>query len=102
MSAYAVFQVVVIALVVAWSAAFALRRLLPRVYRSIQASLAKRLVSSTNAFMHKLGERITPHQVASGAGCGSGGGCSSCGTCATTATTSSDIRPLVFHPRAKP
>ena len=99
---YAIFQALVITLVVAWSAWFAAQRLFPRSYRAVQANLAKRLAASSNAFMRTVGDRITPLQVASGAGCGSGGGCSSCGTCVPSSSHSpGDMRPLVFHPRAK-
>ena len=99
---YAVFQFFAIALILAWSLWFAARRLFPRSYRAAQAKLAQRLGASSHAVLRTLGEKLTPHQVASGAGCGSGGGCSSCGTCAPSAAPTSDVHPLVFHPRAKP
>jgi hypothetical protein len=67
----------------------------------VQANLAKRLAVSSNAFLRTLGDRMTPLQVASGAGCGSGGGCSSCGACVPSSPSPADVRPLVFHPRAK-
>ncbi|HEX7917060.1 DUF6587 family protein [Rudaea sp.] len=98
---YAIFQSAAIALILAWSLWFATRRLFPRSYRAAQALLAQRLVASSNALLRALGKKLTPHQVASGAGCGSGGGCSSCGTCAPAATTPSDVRPLVFQPRPR-
>jgi hypothetical protein len=101
MSAYSVFQSIVIACVVVWSVWFAARRLFPRSYRAAQAGVASHLVASPSKFLHALGTRIVPLQVANGAGCGSGGGCSSCGTCATPSASPSDVQPLVFHPRAK-
>lgn len=98
---YAIFQFFVIALILAWSLWFAARRLFPRSWRAAQARLARSLAASPNATLHALGIKLTPHQVASGGGCGSGGGCSSCGTCATTMTSSDNARPLLFHPRTK-
>ncbi|MGH8122676.1 MAG: DUF6587 family protein [Rudaea sp.] len=99
---YAIFQGVVIALVVAWSVWFAARRLFPRSYRRGQAALARRLAASSYGFLRSLGDRITPLQVASGAGCGSGGGCSSCGACVRSSSPSpGDGPPLALHPRAK-
>jgi len=98
---YAIFQFFAIALILAWSLWFAARRLFPRSYRAAQAKLAQHLVASSNAMLHALGAKLTPHQVASGAGCGSGGGCSSCGTCAPSAPSTVDARPLIFHPRPK-
>ncbi|MBS0584324.1 MAG: hypothetical protein JSS42_14605 [Proteobacteria bacterium] len=98
---YAVFQSVAIALILAWSLWFAARRLFPRSHRAAQAQLARRLGASSNAMLRALGAKLTPQQVASGAGCGSGGGCSSCGTCAPSAAPANDVQPLVFHPRAK-
>jgi len=99
---YAIFQSFAIALILAWSLWFAARRLFPRSYRAAQAQLARWLAASSNAALRALGAKLTPQQVASGAGCGSGGGCSSCGTCAPATAPANDVHPLVFHPRAKP
>ncbi len=98
---YAIFQTLVITLVVAWSAWFAAQRLFPRSYRGVQATLAKRLAVSPSPFLRTLGDRITPLQVAGGAGCGSGGGCSSCGACVRSAPVSADAQAPVLRPRAK-
>ena len=102
MSAYGIFQTVTIALIVLWSAAYAARRLFPRTYRGVLAHLAQPLAASSHTLLRALGERLMPQQIASGAGCDSGGSCSSCGTCATTPSPPSDVRPLVFQPRTKP
>ncbi|MBS0589776.1 MAG: hypothetical protein JSR65_03960 [Proteobacteria bacterium] len=79
---YAIFQSLAVAAIVIWSVAFALRKWFPRSARAVQAKLARRLAASSMPLMHELGAKLTPQQVASGAGCGSGGGCSSCGACA--------------------
>lgn len=98
---YTIFQSFVIAAILAWSLWFSARRLFPRSYRAMQARLAQQLSASPNATLRSLGTKLTPQQVASGAGCGSGGGCSSCGTCAPSAGPTNDVHPLVFHPRVK-
>lgn len=98
---YAVFQFIAIAAIVAWSLWFCARRFFPRSVRAVQAQFAHRLAASPNAMLRSVGVKFTPQQVARGAGCGSGGGCSSCGTCAPTVSVQSDVRPLVFQPRAK-
>ena len=98
---YAIFQSFAIALILTWSLWFAARRLFPRSYRAAQAKFAQRLAASPNATLQALGTRLTPHQVAGGTGCGSGGGCSSCGACAPTMSRPDDARPIVFHPRAR-
>ncbi len=98
---YAIFQAAVIVLVLAWSLWFSAKRLFPRGYRAVVARLAKRFSASPNAALHAFGERITPQQIASGAGCGSGGGCSNCGTCAAPRAAADAAQPLIFRPRAK-
>jgi len=99
---YAVFEAIVISLVLAWSLWFALRKFFPRAYRGALAQLASRLVQSSRASVHALGERLMPLQVESGGGCDSGGGCSTCGTCASTAPSPDNVtHPLIFHPRVK-
>ena len=97
---YAIFQTIAIAAILAWSLWFAAQRLFPRSYRAAQAKLAHGLSASSNVTLRTLGTKLTPQQVARGAGCGSGGGCSSCGTCAPS-IAASDAHPLVFHPRTK-
>ena len=98
---YAIFQAVVVTLVIGWSLWFSVRRFLPRVYRGAVARVAAALETSSQPAMRALGAKLMPHQVASGGGCDSGGGCSSCGTCAPNAAPPSDVHPLVFRPRAK-
>ena len=98
---YAIFQVVVIALILAWSLWFALRRFFPRAYRGALARLVAPFARSSRPALRDLATRLMPTQVASGAGCDSGGACASCGTCAPTTTSMGEARPLVFHPRAK-
>lgn len=102
-SIYAIFQVMAITLIVACSMWSAWRRVAPRSFRAAQAQLAAVLGASAFRALRTLGTRITPIQVASGAGCGSGGGCSSCGTCASgiKVTAPSTEHPLVFRPRPK-
>ena len=99
---YAIFQAVVITLILAWSVRFAVRRFFPRAYRSALAHLVAPLARSPRQTLRDLAARLMPTQVASGAGCDSGGACASCGTCAPTPTTlQGEAKPLVFHPRAK-
>jgi hypothetical protein len=98
---YTIFEIVVIALIGAWSAWFAARKFFPRACRKLQARLATALARSPHARARALAARVMPREVESGAGCDSGGGCSTCGNCASTATPAGDVHPLVFHPRAK-
>lgn len=96
---YAILQAVVIALIVAWSAWFAARRLLPTASRRAQAELASWIEQPMHAgWMRRIGHSMQPVQTASG-GCGSSG-CSTCGACAPAAKV--EAQPLVFHSRAKP
>jgi hypothetical protein len=99
---YAIFESMVIATILAWSLWFAALHLFPRSYRAVQAKLAQRLGASPNTTLQSLATKLTPQQVPSGVGCGSGGGCSSCGTCAPSTSASNDAQPLIFHPRIKP
>ncbi|MEP6939762.1 MAG: DUF6587 family protein [Rudaea sp.] len=98
---YAIFQALVIALVGAWSVWFALRRFFPRAYRAALARLFAPLARSSRPMLRDLATRAMPTQVASGAGCDSGGACSSCGTCAPAPALPGEAKPLVFHPRPK-
>lgn len=102
MKAYAVMQALVIALIVAWSAGYALRRLLPTASRRVQARVATWLEQSTGSTsLRQWAHALQPVQRQSG-GCGSSG-CSTCGACAPASNTSvADAQPLIFHPRAKP
>jgi hypothetical protein len=95
---YAIAQALIIGGIVAWSAWFASRRLLPTASRRAQARVATWLEThSHNARLHRLGHAMQPVQTSSG-GCGSSG-CSSCGACAPVARA--EAQPLVFHTRAK-
>lgn len=102
MKTYALMQALIIALVVAWSTAYALRRLLPTASRRAQARLATWLEESTGSMsLRRWAHALQPVQTQSG-GCGSSG-CSSCGACAPASNASATgAQPLVFHPRPKP
>lgn len=101
MSAPALVQAVVIALIVAWSALFALRRLLPNTARRAQARLAETIArSSAPAWLRARAERWQPRST-SGGSCADG--CSSCGGCAAAAAKPVvEAQPLVFKPRTRP
>ena len=93
-------QAIVIALVVTWSAGFALHRLLPVTTRRLQARLLAPLERpGMPAWLRALGARLQP-KATTGASCGDG--CSSCGGCsAAQARTDDKPMPLVFRPRPK-
>jgi hypothetical protein len=95
-----VLQAVVIALVVAWSAWFALHRLLPVTMRRLQARLFAPLDrAGMPAWLRTLGARLQP-KATTGASCGDG--CSSCGGCSAAQARPDDAPiPLVFRPRPK-
>ncbi|HEY6986649.1 MAG TPA: DUF6587 family protein [Rhodanobacteraceae bacterium] len=96
---YAIAQMLIVALVVGWSAWFAARRLLPTASRRAQARVATWVGGSTrSAWLHRLGHAMQPVQTVSG-GCGTSG-CSTCGACAPVARV--EAQPLAFHPRPKP
>ena len=100
MTAYAIVQAFVIALIVAWSAWYAARRLLPTASRRAQAGVAAWFERPARAtWLRRLGHSMQPVQASSG-GCGTSG-CSTCGACAPAAPIV-DAQPLVFKPRAKP
>jgi hypothetical protein len=99
MTMYAVAQALIIGGLVAWSAWFAARRLLPTASRRAQARVAGWLENGPRAaWVRRLGHALQPVQASSG-GCGSSG-CSSCGACAPVAAV--DAQPLAFRPRANP
>jgi hypothetical protein len=98
MRTYAIMQMLIIALVVAWSAWFASRRLLPTASRRAQAGLATWLESAHASWLRRVGHAMQPVQTASG-GCGSSG-CSACGACAPAPKVGA--HPLAFHRRPKP
>lgn len=99
MTAYAITQAFVIALVVAWSAWYASRRMLPTASRRAQARIAAWFEGPAHsAWLRRIGRAMQPVQAASG-GCGTSG-CSSCGACTPSAPIV-DAQPLVFKPRTK-
>ena len=101
MTTYAIAQTLIIALVVAWSAWYASRRLLPTASRRAQAHVATWVEDSAHAsWLKRVGHAMQPVQTVSG-GCGSSG-CSTCGACApSTPATAVEPQPLVFRPRTK-
>ena len=99
MSMYAIAQTMIIALVVAWSAWYASRRLLPTASRRAQARVATWAEGSAHAsWLRRIGHAMQPVQAASG-GCGTSG-CSTCGACAPSVPIV-EAQPLEFKPRTK-
>jgi len=96
MKLYAFAQVLIIGAVVAWSAYYASRRLLPTASRRAQASVATWFERSRPEWLRRWGHAMQPVQTSSG-GCGSSG-CSTCGACAPIPRV--EARPLEF--RSKP
>jgi hypothetical protein len=104
---YAIMQTFAIALIVAWSAWYAARRLLPPASRRAQAGIAAWLARPDHAaWVRHVGRRMRPLQTVSG-GCGTSG-CSACGACGSRAPSARTVpsaggasRPLAFHERAK-
>jgi hypothetical protein len=104
---YAIVQAFAIALIVAWSAWYAARRLVPTESRRAQAGIAAWLARPGHAaWVRQVGRRIRPLQTVSG-GCGTSG-CSACGACGSRAPSARTVpsaggasRPLAFHERAK-
>jgi len=90
-------QYVVIALLVAVSAVYMLRRLAPTLTTRWQASAAGALLKPGRAaFARRIGRALQP-RAATG-NCGDG--CGTCGSCGTSAAAPSrDEQPLTFHPR---
>jgi hypothetical protein len=100
MKTYAIVQAFVIASIVAWSAWYAARRLLPTASRRAQAGMAAWLERPEHAaWLKRLGHSMQPVQTSSG-GCGTSG-CSTCGAC-TPVAPAVDAQPLVLKPRTKP
>lgn len=99
MSTPALVQAIVIALIVAWSALFAARRLLPVSSRRAQAKLAGWLDRpALPRWLRSSARRMQPKSTRGGS-CASG--CSTCGGCAVAAKPAVDAQPLVFRPRSK-
>jgi hypothetical protein len=93
-------QGIVIAAVVGWAIAFALRKLFPVTSRRSLAALAQRLDHPASpGWLRATARFIEPH-ASTGASCGDG--CSSCGGCGTSeAKPVVEAIPLGFRPRAK-
>ena len=100
MTAPALVQGIVIAAVVAWAIAFALRKLFPVTSRRSLAALAQWFDRpAAPGWLRAAARFIEPH-ASTGASCGDG--CSSCGGCGTTeAKVEAEALPLAFRPRAK-
>lgn len=93
-------QYAVIALLVAGSLAYTLRKLAPKTATRVQAALAATLLRpQRSAFAQRLGRFVQPK----GATGDCGDGCGTCGTCGPTpaATEAPNTQPVTFHPRRK-
>jgi hypothetical protein len=106
MNAALVVQYAVIALLVAASAAYTVRRLAPALTTRCQAALAGTLLRPGRAsFLQRVGRALQP-RAATG-NCGDGcGTCGSCGTASATATATATAggaqeQPLTFHPQRR-
>jgi hypothetical protein len=100
MSTPALVQGVVIAAVVAWAIAFALRKLFPVTSRRSLAALAQRFDRPASPGWLRAAARFIEPHASTGASCGDG--CSSCGGCGTSeAKPVVEAIPLGFRPRAK-
>jgi len=100
MSAGLVAQYAVIALLVAASFIYTVRKLAPTTATRAQAALAAALLRpQRGAFAQRLGRFAQPR----GATGDCGDGCGTCGTCgpAPAATDASNLQPVTFHPRRK-
>ncbi|MCP3708378.1 hypothetical protein M3I54_15495 [Paraburkholderia sp. CNPSo 3274] len=100
MNAGLVAQYAVIALLVAASFVYTLRKLAPKTATRVQAAVAATLLRpQRSAFAQRLGRFVQPK----GATGDCGDGCGTCGTCGPTpaATNASNAQPVTFHPRRK-
>ncbi|MEM5316634.1 DUF6587 family protein [Paraburkholderia sp. JHI869] len=89
-----------IALLVAASFVYTLRKLAPKTASRVQAALPATLLRpQRNAFAQRLGRFVQPK----GATGDCGDGCGTCGTRGPTpaATDTSSAQPVAFHPRRK-
>jgi len=93
-------QYAVIALLVAASAAYTLRRLAPALTTRWQAGVARTLQRPGRAaLVRRIGRALQP-RAATG-DCGDG--CGTCGSCGTaSAAPREDEQPLTFHPHRRP
>jgi hypothetical protein len=100
MTAAALVQGGVIALAVAWSAAYALRRLLPVTSRRIAARVLAVFDRPGAPPWLQRGLAALAPRATSGASCADG--CSSCNGCGAPAEPVAEVRaiPLAFRPRS--
>jgi len=101
MSGFALLQALVIGAVVAFSAWYAFRKLLPQTSQRLLAATAATLDRPTRpALVRRIGHRLQPPAVSSGA-CGGGDGCSACAGCALAkdAARHAESQPLPLRPR---
>lgn len=101
MSTAVLVQGIVIAAVVAWALAFAIRRLFPVTSRRALARITQTLDRpGIPHWLREVGRRIEP-RASTGASCSDG--CSTCGGCGT-AQASPDVQALTlgFRTRTKP
>ena len=101
MSGFALLQALVIGAVVAFSAWYAFRKLLPKTSSRLLATIAATLDRPTRpALVRRIGHWLQPPAVSSGA-CGGGDGCSACAGCALAkdATRQTQSQPLQIRSR---
>ncbi|MCP3720009.1 DUF6587 family protein [Paraburkholderia sp. CNPSo 3281] len=99
MSAGLVAQYAVIALLVAASFVYTLRKLAPKTATRLQAAVAAILLRpQRGAFAQRLGRFVQPKGAT-----GDCGTCGTCGTCGPTpaATDTSSTQPVTLHRRRK-
>ena len=100
MSGPALVQGIVIAMVVAWAVAFAVRKLFPVTSRRSLAAIAQRFDRPASPGWLRAIARFVEPRASTGASCSDG--CSSCGGCGTSGTRSAvESIPLGFRPREK-
>jgi hypothetical protein len=103
MSAGLIAQYAVIALLVAASLLYTLRKLAPKTAARTQAALAAALLRpQRGAFAQRLGRFVQPK----GATGDCGDGCGTCGTCGPSPSSSASTdapgaQPITFHPPRK-
>ncbi len=91
-------QAILIALIGAWAAWFAFRRLFPKTYRQLLSRLLAAFDrAGAPGWLRVVARRAQPTGT-SGGSCADG--CSSCGGCAAaSAGPATETQPLVFKPR---
>lgn len=100
MSAFAIVQTVVLAVVLVASAWVAFRKLMPATSKRLLARISAALESPQRGpFAHRLARWLQPAEAKAGA-CGSGDGCSACGGCGSAAPPAAEKQPLEFKSRS--